>query len=317
MKLLITGAAGFIGYHLCRSLLDDGYDILGIDSISAYYDQNLKKDRLDTLKSYGNFFFKKLDISNKSSLEKLFQSFSPEKVVNLSAQPSVRHSISNPYDYLKTNLIGFMNIIELCRNYSIKGLIYASSSSVYGKNINIPFNVSDRVNQPLTVYGATKRSNELIAHSYSELYDLHTTALRYFSVYGPWCRPDMAIPIFINNILNRKTLIVFNNGKIKRDFTYIDDIVIGTRSAIDKNYKCEIFNLGNNKSVDLLKVIKLIESELGLKAVIRYENSEPGNMIETFSDNKYSYNKIGYKPKTKINSGISEVIKWYKEYYKY
>lgn len=317
MKLLITGAAGFIGYHLCRSLLDDGYDILGIDSISAYYDQNLKKDRLDTLKSYGNFFFKKLDISNKSSLEKLFQSFSPEKVVNLSAQPSVRHSISNPYDYLKPNLIGFMNIIELCRNYSIKGLIYASSSSVYGENIKIPFDVADRANQPLTVYGATKRSNELIAHSYSELYDLHTTALRYFSVYGPWCRPDMAIPIFINNILNRKTLIVFNNGKIKRDFTYIDDIVIGTRSAIDKNYKCEIFNLGNNKSVDLLKVIKLIESELGIKAVIRYENSEPGDMIETFSDNKYSYNKIGYKPKTKINSGISEVIKWYKEYYKY
>ena len=158
---------------------------------------------------------------------------------------------------------------------------------------------------------------ELISNAYHSLYKKNFVGIRFFSVYGPWCRPDMAIPIFINNILNRKTLIVFNNGKIKRDFTYIDDIVIGTRSAIDKNYKCEIFNLGNNKSVDLLKVIKLIESELGLKAVIRYENSEPGDMIETFSDNKYSYNKIGYKPKTKINSGISEVIKWYKEYYKY
>ena len=165
MKLLITGAAGFIGYHLCRSLLDDGYDILGIDSISAYYDQNLKKDRLDTLKSYGNFFFKKLDISNKSSLEKLFQSFSPEKVVNLSAQPSVRHSISNPYDYLKPNLIGFMNIIELCRNYSIKGLIYASSSSVYGENKKVPFSEKDCVKKPISLYAASKISNELIAYS--------------------------------------------------------------------------------------------------------------------------------------------------------
>ena len=316
MKLLITGAAGFIGYHLSKSLIEDGYDVLGVDNINDYYDQNLKLNRLEILKSYNNFLFKKLDISNKVSVEKLFQSFLPDKVVNLAAQPGVRYSVTNPYEYLFPNLVGFMNIIELCRNYSVNGLIYASSSSVYGKNIDPPFNVNKRVNHPLTVYGATKRANELIAHSYSQLYNLNTTGLRYFSVYGPWCRPDMSMSIFLSNIISGKPISVFNNGNIKRDFTYIDDIIKGTRSALEKNYECEIFNLGNNKSVGLIEVIELIEKELDIKAEINFFPPQSGDMLETISDNKYSQEKISYKPKTAIHLGIPKLVKWYMDYYR-
>ena len=314
-KILITGAAGFIGYHLCKSLLEDGYKVLGIDNLNDYYDTNLKQARLDQLKHFKSFTFNKVDMADRESLTTSFQSFNPKKIVNLAAQPGVRYSIENPYNYIDSNLVGFLNIIELCRNNEVKSFIYASSSSVYGGNKKMPFSVEDRVHQPLALYGATKRANELIAHSYSHLYGLRTTGLRYFTVYGPWYRPDMAIFIFTQKIIAGKPIPVFNNGKMRRDFTYIDDAISGTRSAIEKNYKCEIFNLGNSKSESLLELIGIIEKNLGNKAQIEYLPMQPGDVKESLADIKKSTEKLGYKPITTINKGIPQFIKWYKEYY--
>ena len=314
-KILITGAAGFIGYHLCKSLLEDGYKVLGIDNLNDYYDTNLKQARLDQLKHFKSFTFNKVDMADRESLTTSFQSFNPKKIVNLAAQPGVRYSMENPYKYMESNLVGFLNIIELCRNNEVKSFIYASSSSVYGGNKKMPFSVEDRVHQPLALYGATKRANELIAHSYSHLYGLRTTGLRYFTVYGPWYRPDMAIFIFTQKIIAGKPIPVFNNGKMRRDFTYIDDVISGTRSAIEKNYKCEIFNLGNSKSESLLELIGIIEKNLGNKAQIEYLPMQPGDVKESLADIKKSTEKLGYKPITTINKGIPQFIKWYKEYY--
>ena len=256
-----------------------------------------------------------MDIADKESLTKSFQSFNPQKIVNLAAQPGVRYSIENPYNYMDSNLVGFLNIIELCRNNKVKNFIYATSSSIYGANKKMPYSVDDRVNQPVSLYGATKRANELIAYSYSHLYDLCTTGLRYFTVYGPWYRPDMAMFIFTQKIIDGKPISVFNNGNMKRDFTYIDDIIRGTRSAIKKNYKCEIFNLGNSKSESLLELIGIIEKNLGNKAQIEYLPMQPGDVKESLADIKKSTEKLGYKPITTINKGIPQFIKWYKEYY--
>ncbi len=315
MKILITGAAGFIGFHLSKSLLDDGHEILGLDNISAYYDQNLKSSRLDILKSYKNFKFNKIDISEFDKLKISFDSFGPQKVVNLAAQPGVRYSLQNPHAYINSNIVGFTNIIELCKNSKVEGLIYASSSSVYGKNKKVPFSINDRVDSQISLYGVTKKSNELIAHSYSHLYNLHTTGLRYFTVYGPWYRPDMAIFIFTQKILAKEPIAVFNNGDMSRDFTFIDDIINGTRSAIDKNLNCEIFNLGNNKSEKLMDVIAIIEQELGMKAAINFQPIQPGDVKITFADIDYTKQKIGYQPDTSIKTGIPKFINWYKEYY--
>jgi len=314
-KILITGAAGFIGYHLCKSLLEDGYNILGIDNLNDYYDSNLKQARLDQLKHFKSFTFNKVDMADRESLTTSFQSFNPKKIVNLAAQPGVRYSMENPYKYMESNLVGFLNIIELCRNNEVKSFIYASSSSVYGGNKKMPFSVDDRVHQPLALYGATKRANELIAHSYSHLYGLHTTGLRYFTVYGSWYRPDMAMFIFTQKIMAGKPIPVFNNGNMKRDFTYIDDVIKGTRSAIEKNYKCEIFNLGNSKSESLMDLIGIIETNLGEKAQIEYLPMQLGDVKESLADIKKSTEKLGYKPITTINKGIPQFIKWYKEYY--
>ena len=313
MKILITGAAGFIGYHLCNSLLEDGYEVLGIDNINNYYDVKLKKARFNKLKKNKNFSFSKIDIADRDSITKSFKYFKPNKVINLAAQAGVRYSISNPYAYLDSNLIGFLNIIELCRN-DIEGLIYASSSSVYGGNKKIPFSVDDRVDQPIALYAASKRSNELIAYSYSHLYGLHTTGLRFFTVYGPWGRPDMAMFIFTKNIMANKKISVFNNGNMKRNFTYIDDIISGTKSAMNNNYKCEIFNLGNNKSEKLLNMISIIEKELGKKAKLDFKPMQPGDVKESFADIDYSKEKLNYIPKTSIEDGIPKFIQWYKEY---
>jgi len=315
MKILVTGAVGFIGYNLCESLLRDGYDVLGIDNINDYYDKSLKYARLEKLKKYKKFNFEKIDIIDRESLGRSFQSFNPQKVVNLAAQAGVRYSIENPYAYLDSNLIGFLNIIELCRHNKVQGLIYASSSSVYGANKKTPFSVKDRVDKPIALYGSTKRANELIAHSYSHLYSMNTTGLRYFTVYGPWGRPDMAMFIFTKKILAKESISVFNNGKMKRDFTYIDDIISGTRSAIDKNYKCEIFNLGNNKSEKLMDMISLIEKELNLNAIIDYKPIQPGDICESVADIDYSKEKLRFNPTTSINKGIPNFINWYKEYY--
>jgi len=251
-KILVTGAAGFIGFHLSKSLLEDGYEVLGIDNLNDYYDPNLKHARLDIIRKYPNFKFQKVDIADRESLTKVFVDFAPNKVVNLAAQAGVRYSLTNPYAYMDSNLIGFINILELCRHNEVEGLIYASSSSVYGSNKKIPFSVDDRVDNPISLYAATKKANELIAHSYSHLYGLHTTGLRFFTVYGPWGRPDMAMYIFADKISKGEPIQVFNNGKMKRDFTFIDDIISGIRASIEKNYQCEVFNLGNHRSEDLM-----------------------------------------------------------------
>ena len=232
MKYLITGAAGFIGFHLSKFLLKTDCEVLGLDNMNNYYDIALKQNRLELLEANKNFCFKNIDIANRNDLKKIFKNFLPNKVINLAAQAGVRYSIENPYTYVESNIVGFLNIIELCRNNDVEGLIYASSSSVYGGNKKIPFDIDDRVDKPISLYAATKRSNELIAHSYSHLYGLNTTGLRFFTVYGPWGRPDMAMYIFTKNILEGKPIHVYNNGQMKRDFTYIDDIVSGTNAAI-------------------------------------------------------------------------------------
>jgi len=314
-KILVTGSAGFIGYHLCRSLALDNNEVLGLDNLNDYYDIKLKISRLEQLNKFENFNFEKIDICDKESLTKVFNNFNPDIVVNLAAQAGVRYSIENPYAYMESNLVGFLNIIELSRHNSSKSFIYASSSSVYGANKTVPFKENVNTQKPISLYGATKSANELIAHSYSHLYSLNTTGLRFFTVYGPWGRPDMAMFIFTNNILNNIPIHVFNNGKMKRDFTYIDDIIFGIKSAIDKNYKCEIFNLGNNKSENLMDMISIIENELGVKAIIEYMPMQPGDVIETIADLKKSSLKLGYNPVAEIKYGIPRFIKWYKSYY--
>ena len=315
-RILVTGSAGFIGYHLSQSLLDDGFIVHGIDNINSYYDPILKQARLDQLQSHPNFSFKKLDISNSAELNKAFEDFKPQKVVNLAAQAGVRYSLENPQAYIESNVVGFMNILEFCRHHDVEGLIYASSSSVYGGNEKIPFSVDDRVDRPISIYAATKKSNELMAHSYSHLFGLHTTGLRYFTVYGPWGRPDMAMYIFADKISEGKPISVFNHGKMERDFTYIEDIITGTRAAIEKNYPCEVFNLGNNNSEDLMEMVGLIESEIGKKAGIQFEGMQPGDVKKTFADIEHSKQKLNYTPITKIAEGIPKFIDWFKKYNK-
>ena len=314
MKILVTGAAGFIGYHLCESLLDDGYEVLGIDNVNNYYDPNLKLARLEQLKPYKNFKFEKVDIADRKSITQSFQSFKPNKVVNLAAQAGVRYSIENPYAYMESNIVGFLNIIELCRLNNVAGLIYASSSSVYGGNTKIPFSVEDRVDNPISLYAASKKSNELIANAYSHLYGLNTTGLRYFTVYGPWGRPDMAIFIFTKKIVASEPIPVFNNGNMKRDFTYIDDIISGTRAAIDKNYKCEVFNLGNHKSEQLMDVVAHIEKNLGKKAEIDFLPMQLGDVSESFAEIEKSVKMLDYEPTTNVDAGVRKFVDWYKKY---
>ena len=315
MKILLTGCAGFIGYHLCDELIKSDYDVFGVDNLNDYYDPKLKLDRLNILKSYKNFHFEKIDISDEEQISNIFKKFNFDKVINLAAQPGVRYSIKNPYAYMTSNLNGFLNILEQCRNNNIQGLVYASSSSVYGDNKSKPFGINDRVNKPISLYGATKRANELIAYSYSHLYNINTTGLRYFTVYGPWYRPDMAMHIFAKKISNNEPIQVFNNGKMKRDFTYIDDIIKGTISALEHNYNCEVFNLGNNRSENLMKVINLIEKALNKKAIIDFQPIQPGDVVETYADIDYSIKKLNYEPTTNIDKGIKLFIDWYKEYY--
>ena len=313
-SILVTGCAGFIGYHLTVSLLKDGVEVLGIDNLNDYYDINLKNNRLLNLKVYRNFTFQKVDIADKKSLSQRFKEFQPDMVVNLAAQAGVRYSIENPYAYLDSNLTGFLNILEMCRNYEVGGLIYASSSSVYGSNTKYPFSTTDMTDNPIALYGATKKANELMAHSYSHLYDLPTTGLRYFTVYGPWGRPDMAMYIFTENIFQGKAIPVFNHGNMKRDFTFVDDIISGTRSAMEKNYACEIFNLGNKKSENLMDMIKIIETNLSKKADIDFQPMKPGDVPESFADIDKSIEKLDYNPKIDIEDGIPLFIDWYKSY---
>ena len=313
-KILVTGSSGFIGMHLCKSLLEDGYQVVGIDNMNDYYDPALKEARLKELYLYDNFKFVKADVSDYPSVETAFKDFEPEKVVNLAAQAGVRYSLKNPQAYIQANVVGFMNILECCRHNKVKGLIYASSSSVYGGNEKTPFSVEDSVDRPISIYATSKKANELMAHTYSHLYGLYTTGLRFFTVYGPWGRPDMAMYIFAEKISNDLPIPVFNYGKMQRDFTYIDDIIDGVKASIDKNFFCEIFNLGNNRCENLMDMISLIEDSLGKKAELNLMDIQPGDVKKTFADIEYSRDKLGYEPTTSITEGIPVFIRWYRDY---
>ncbi len=314
-RILVTGSAGFIGMHLCRSLLEDGHIVFGIDNINDYYDVLLKEARLNLISDYDNFFFDKIDISSLQDVEKVFKKFKPEKVVNLAAQVGVRYSVENPHAYIQANIVGFTNIIEACKEFKVSGLIYASSSSVYGGNSTIPFSVNDRVDKPLSIYAASKKSNELIAYTYNHLFGLNTTGLRFFTVYGPWGRPDMAMYIFTDKISNGEKISVFNHGKMQRDFTYIDDIVNGIRASIKKNYSCEVFNLGNNRCEDLMTMIGYIEKGLDKRAEINFTDIQPGDVEKSFASISNAKKKLNFEPKISIQEGVPKFIEWYKSYH--
>lgn len=333
-KILVTGAAGFIGYHLCKALCLTGYSVVGIDNLNDYYDINLKKDRLKLLKQFKNFQFIKLNLEDRANLEKLFEVSKVEYVFNLAAQAGVRYSLKNPSSYISSNLVGFGNILETCRRYEIKHLLYASSSSVYGGNTEIPFSVNHNVDHPISLYAASKKSNELMAHAYSHLYDLPTTGLRFFTVYGPYGRPDMALFLFTKAIIEGTPINIFNRGRMKRDFTYIDDVVeamiklisLAPKKAIKTNeiditpnnswapYK--VYNIGNNEPIELMFFIETIEAALNKKAQKKFMGMQPGDMMETYADVDQLVKDIGYKPSTNIETGVKRFVDWYTTYYK-
>ena len=313
--ILVTGAAGFIGFHLSRELLEKGYRVIGLDSMNEYYDVSLKKSRLEILKPHPDFVFCKEDIQNLSGLKKLFQTHTIDRVCNLAAQAGVRYSLENPFSYQKSNLEGFLNLLEMAREYQIQNFVYASSSSVYGSNEKTPFSVEDRVDTPVSLYAATKKANELMAHAYHHLFDFPCTGLRFFTVYGPWGRPDMALFLFTDAILNNRPIDVYNYGRMRRDFTYIDDIVEGTIAAIEKPHAYEVFNLGNSNTTELLEFIRIIEEQLGMEAQKNMMPLQPGDVPATSADIQKSKEMLGFNPKTSIREGIHKFLVWYREYY--
>ncbi|AYA75532.1 hypothetical protein DOE78_08790 [Bacillus sp. Y1] len=325
---LITGCAGFIGFHLSKQLLSKNNIVIGVDNLNSYYEVNLKQARLKLLKEYKNFTFELCSIEDKEAMEKIFLQGQIDIVINLAAQAGVRYSIENPYTFIESNVVGFLNILECCRNYKIDHLIYASSSSVYGANTKIPFSTKDNVDYPVSLYAASKRANELIAQTYSHLYDMPITGLRFFTVYGPWGRPDMSYYKFTNAIMNGEKIQVFNFGQMKRDFTYIDDIVEGIVRLIDKKPERiqvpaiastaphKVYNIGNNQPEELMDFISVIEEKIGKKAIKEFLPMQPGDVHVTYADVEDLENEIGFKPKTNINEGIEKFVDWYKEYYK-
>jgi UDP-glucuronate 4-epimerase len=333
-KILITGAAGFIGFHLSKYLLETKeYKVIGIDNINDYYSTKLKEDRLEIQKKYDNFEFYKIDLKEKEKIDELFEKEKFDYIVNLAAQAGVRYSITNPYLYVDSNLIGFVNILEACRNNPIKHLLYASSSSVYGGNKIVPFSTDHNVDHPVSLYAATKKSNELMAHVYSHLYKIPTTGLRFFTVYGPWGRPDMAYFSFTKNIMEGKPIKVFNHGKMERDFTYIDDIVEAMYKLINKIPKenkdwdekkdslsesfapYKIYNIGNNSPVKLMEFINILEEKIGKKAKKIYLDMQPGDVLRTYADTSDLEKEINFKPATKLADGLERFVEWYKGYY--
>lgn len=335
-NFLVTGAAGFIGFHLSRRLLDDGNDVVGIDNINDYYDVNLKLARLAILQKYGNFNFCKIDIADLHAMEVLFANQSKtafDVVINLAAQAGVRYSLKNPHSYINSNIVGFTNILECCRHNKVKHLVFASSSSVYGMNDKIPFSVGDNVDHPVSLYAASKRANELMAHTYAHLYGLPCTGLRFFTVYGPWGRPDMAYFSFTKAIMAGNPIDVFNFGKMKRDFTYVDDIVEGIVRVMDKiplpnpdwdrknpdpgssyaPYK--LYNIGNNNPVELIRFVEVLETNLGKKAQKNMLPMQQGDVPVTYANVDDLMDNVGFKPATTLEDGIRKFVEWYKNYY--
>ena len=332
MRVLVTGVAGFIGMHVAQILLQRGDEVIGIDNLNYYYDPNLKRARLQQLQPYRNFKFIHGDIADRMVVEALFNAEKPQGVINLAAQAGVRYSLTNPHAYIQTNLVGFANILEGCRHHAVKHLVYASSSSVYGANTNMPFSVRDNVDHPVSLYAASKKANELMAHSYSHLYGLPTTGLRYFTVYGPWGRPDMSPWLFTSAILEGRPIDVFNHGKMKRDFTYIDDIAEGTVRVLDcvaapdpgyDNSRPDpsasyapfrIYNIGNHQPVELMKFIQTIETALGQKAKKNFLPMQNGDVLATYADIDELKNNVGYEPQTTLTEGIGLWVEWYRSY---
>jgi UDP-glucuronate 4-epimerase len=317
MNFLVTGASGFIGFHLCDFLLKRNHNVYGVDDLNDYYDVNLKKSRLKILKNYNKFIFVKKKIEDRNLINS-FQRKKIDVVINLAAQAGVRHSLENPYVYIQSNVLGQVNMFELARKLKVKKFIYASSSSVYGGNKILPFSIKHRVDNPISLYAASKKSTELIAEYYSQLYKIKSVGLRFFTVYGPWGRPDMATFIFTKNILNGKPINIFNYGKMKRDFTYIDDIILGINGAINSKARGlhKVYNLGNSNPELLLEFIKLIEKNLGMKAKKKLLPLQPGDVPSTFADISESKRDLKFKPTTQIKEGIPKFISWYKKYYK-
>jgi len=333
-KIIVTGSAGFIGSSLCIKLLEKGNYLAGIDNHNDYYDPKIKESRLQRLAEYSNYNHYRVDLSDKNDIEKIFKDIKPNIVVNLAAQAGVRYSMENPLAYINSNIVGFTHILENCRNQKVDHLVYASTSSVYGANTKMPFSEHDSVNHPLSIYAASKKSNELMAHTYSYLYKLPTTGLRFFTVYGPWGRPDMALFKFTKNILENKPIDVFNHGKHTRDFTYIDDIVEGIIKTIDNpatinvNWKSDapdpatsnapwrIYNIGNNNPVKLMDYIDALEKVLEKKAIINFLPLQAGDVPDTYANVNNLIKHFNYKPSTSVIDGVSKFVKWYKGYYK-
>lgn len=333
-RILVTGAAGFIGFHLSSRLLKEGYQVVGLDNLNNYYDVTLKESRLHQLTNQPNFVFHKIDLRDKIAIDHLFELNHFDYVVNLAAQAGVRHSIENPYEYLQSNIEGFLNILEACRHHPVKHLLYASSSSVYGANKKMPFSTHDNVDHPLALYAVSKKSNELMAHAYSSLYKIPTTGLRFFSAYGTYGRPDMALFIFTKAIIAGEPINVYNHGKMKRDFTYVDDLVESVTRLIPKiptpdinwdglnpdpassfaPYK--IFNVGNNNTVELIRYIEIIEQKLGRKAIKKLLPIQEGDVPDALADVEDLQKTINFKPSTPIEVGVGKFIDWYLDYYK-
>jgi UDP-glucuronate 4-epimerase len=334
MKILVTGAAGFIGSHVSHILLDRGDEVVGLDNLNDYYDVRLKESRLQRLTAYAKFRFVKLDVADRAGMEALFAAEKFDKVIHLAAQAGVRYSILNPHSYVDSNLVGFVNVLEGCRHNKVAHLVYASSSSVYGGNTKMPFSEHDSVDHPVSLYAATKKANELMAHTYSHLYDLPTTGLRFFTVFGPWGRPDMALFLFTKAILEGKPIDVFNYGNMKRDFTYIDDIVEGVIRVLDKpaavnpeydpisadpatsNVPYRVFNIGNNNPVGLLDYIGAIETALGRKAEMRLLPLQDGDVPATYANTDLLNDWVGFVPAVAVQEGVDNFIAWYRDYYK-
>ncbi len=326
MRVLVTGVAGFIGYHLAQRLVKEGVEVIGIDNLNDYYDVNLKKARLAQLDSQPGFTFEFLELSDRLEVAKLFQNYTFDYVVNLAAQAGVRYSLQNPWVYIDSNVTGFVNLLEGCRQSQIKHLVFASSSSVYGINTKVPFAVNDNVDHPISLYAATKKANELIAHTYSHLYHIPTTGLRFFTVYGPWGRPDMAYFKFVKAIQQGKPIDVYNFGKMQRDFTYIDDVVEGVfrvmlkppqpkiANVANSHAPYRLYNIGNNNPVELMTFIEVIEKALGKKAVKNLLPMQPGDVPATYADVDDLMRDVGFKPSTPLEQGINCFVQWYQEY---
>lgn len=318
---LITGSAGFIGFFLSRSLLKQGAGVIGFDNVNDYYEVSLKEDRLAILREYDTFTFIKGDLADKEAVFHAFEEYHPQIVVNLAAQAGVRYSIDHPDAYMQSNIMGFFNILEACRSYPVEHLVYASSSSVYGSNDKIPFSVEDKTDQPVSLYAATKKSNELMAHAYSSLYGIPATGLRFFTVYGPFGRPDMAYFKFAKKIMTGEAIQIYNNGDMYRDFTYIDDVVTGIENLLcnppTNNITCNVYNIGNNKPEKLLDYIAVLEDCLGHQAIKEYLPMQPGDVYRTYADVSRLMEDFNFKPSTPIREGLSRFADWFKEYYGY